>query len=235
MFQDGVNNPRYRLASNYFLDEDDEDQKKTTPDELPSDFVTIMKRYLSESQRFKNTSLAEFQDRLLTEYASLAEYVQNRGLLTVDGNFSSDKLGKLFSKINLNSEYLKGIVPGYNKMNVELNLRASLDFDDDSSSLSSKDLDRQILAFSGGLNWIIAKNRRSESIVELKGAITYNNIFKGVYAGENTNKLIAEGTFRVRVTNDLWIPFDIKYDPEEGNLFGFISVRSNFDWLKSKR
>jgi hypothetical protein len=110
-----------------------------------------------------------------------------------------------------------------------------LDFDDDSSSLSSKDLDRQILAFSGGLNWIIAKNRRSESIVELKGAITYNNIFKGVYAGENTNKLIAEGTFRVRVTNDLWIPFDIKYDPEEGNLFGFISVRSNFDWLKSKR
>jgi hypothetical protein len=235
MFQDGVNNPRYRLASNYFLDEDDEDQKKTTPEELPSDFVTIMKRYLSESQRFKNTSLAEFQDRLLTEYASLAEYVQNRGLLTVDGNFSSDKLGKLFSKINLNSEYLKGIVPGYNKMNVELNLRASLDFDDDSSSLSSKDLDRQILAFSGGLNWIIAKNRRSESIVELKGAITYNNIFKGVYAGENTNKLIAEGTFRVRVTNDLWIPFDIKYDPEEGNLFGFISVRSNFDWLKSKR
>lgn len=235
LFPDGVNNPKYQLASAYFSDEDDEDRPRTKPEDLPSDFVIIMNRYMGESQRFKSSTLAEFQERLAIEYTSLAEYVQNRGLWTVDGNFSSDKEGKFFSRINLNSEYLKGMVPGYKKMNIELNLRASLDFDDDSVSVFAKDLDRQIFAFSGGVNWIIAKNRRSEPIVELKGALTYNNVFKGAYTGENSNKLIAEGTFRIRLTNDLWLPFDIKYDPDEGNVFGFISVRSNFDWLRTKR
>jgi hypothetical protein len=232
MFPDGVNNPKYRLASAYFLDEDEE---RTKPEDLPSDFLVIVKRYLNESQRFKNTTLAEFQDRLAVEYNTLAEYVQNRGLWTIDGSFSSDKEGKFFSRINLNSEYLKGIVPGHKKMNLELNLRASLDFDDDSTTVLNKDMDRQIFAFSGGVNWIIAKNRRSEPVIEIKGALSYNNILKGKYREENSNKVIAEGTFRIRITNDLWLPLDIKYDPDEGNVFGFISVRSNFDWLKSRR
>jgi len=33
---------------------------------------------------------------------------------------------------------------------------------------------------------------------------------------------------RIRIFNDIWVPFEVKYDPRNGNLFGFINVRANF-------
>lgn len=230
----GVTDPKYKLAKNFFLDvEEDEDGNKRTPlSELPEDFQIILQDNLAKSRSFRLSSFENFRDTLAGEYAALAEYVENRALWTVDGNFAHDRNAK-FSSINFNSEFLKGLLKNSSKSNLELNLRTSLNFDDDTATHFATDLLRQTFSFSGGFNWIVTKNRRSQSVVELKGAISYNNIFKGAYTGEDRNKLIAEGTFRIRISNDFWIPFDIKFEPGTGNVFGFLSIRSNFDWLKS--
>jgi hypothetical protein len=230
----GVADPKYKLAKNFFLDvEEDEDGNKRTPlSQLPKDFQIILQDNLDKSRSFHFSSFENFRDTLAGEYAAMAQYVENRSLWTVDGNFAHDRNAK-FSRVNFNSEFLKGILKNSSRSNLELNLRASFDFDDDTATAFSTELTRRTFAFAAGLNWIVTKNRRSQSIVELKGALSYNNIFGGRYLGEDRNKLIAEGTFRIRISNDFWIPFDIKYDPGSGNVFGFLSVRSNFDWLKS--
>ena len=232
----GVSDPKYKLARNFFLDieEDEDGNKRTTLSELPNDFQIILQDNMDKSQSFRLSTFENFRDTLAGEYAALAQYVENRTLWTVDGNFAHDRNAK-FSKINFNSEFLKGILKNSSKSNLELNLRTSLDFDDDTTTALTVDLHRQIFSFAGGVNWIITKNRRSQSVVELKGVFSYNNIFKGKYPGEDQNKLIAEGTFRIRISNDFWIPFDIKYEPQTGNVFGFLSIRSNFDWLKTPR
>lgn len=232
----GVTDPKYKLARNFFLDvEEDEDGNKRTPlSQVPDDFQRILQNNLNQSNSFRFSSFENFRDTLAGEYAALARYVENRPLWTVDANFAHDR-NATFSKVNFNSEFLKGLFKNSRKSNLELNLRASLDFDDDTTSGKPTDLNRQILSFAGGFNWIVTKNRRSQSMVELKGALSYNNIFKGIYQGEERSKFLAEGTFRIRISNDFWIPFDIRYDPESGDVFGFLSVRSNFDWLKAMR
>jgi len=235
LFTDGVLNPNYLLAQNFFLEQDDSPFVRTPVKKLPEDFKVMLTNLLKKSKRFEITSLEEFRDRLTVEYTTLAQQVEKRGLWTVDGNFSTNTKDKLFSKMNFNSEYLKGIVKTNKKMGVELNLKASLEFDDDTSTILTKDLDRQVFSFSGGFNWIICKNKRSQSIIEFKGALSYNNILKGRYQGEEWDNFTGEGTLRIRVTNDIWIPVDIKYDPLNGKVFGFLSVRSNFDWLKTKK
>jgi hypothetical protein len=232
----GVTDPKYKLARNFFLDvEEDEDGNKRTPlAQVPSDFQIILQNKLNQSNSFRFSSFENFRDTLAGEYADLARYVENRSLWTIDANFAHDRNAS-FSKVNFNSEFLKGLFPNSRRSNLELNLRASLNFDDDSTTRVSTDLHRQIFSFAGGFNWIVTKNRRNQSVVELKGAISYYNIFKGGYIGEERNKLLAEGTFRIRISNDFWIPFDIQYDPDSGNVFGFLSVRSNFDWLRALR
>jgi hypothetical protein len=49
-----------------------------------------------------------------------------------------------------------------------------------------------------------------------------------LYANEDRDRLFFNGTIRVRIMNDIWVPLEIKYDPKHGNLFGFINVRANF-------
>lgn len=232
----GVTDPKYKLARNFFLDveEDEDGNKRTALAQVPDDFKIILQNQLNQSNSFRFSSFENFRDTLSGEYAALAQYVENRSLWTIDANFAHNR-NAAFSKVNFNSEFLKGLFKNSQRSNLELNLRASLNFDDDTTTSLATDLHRQVFSFAGGFNWIVTKNRRSQSIVELKGAISYNNIFKGNYAGEDRNRLLAEGTFRIRISNDFWIPFDIQYDPESGNVFGFLSVRSNFDWLKAVR
>lgn len=234
-FPDGVVNAKYKLAKNFFLDveEDEDGNKRTKPADLPQDFKAILQKHLNNSNSFRLSSFENFRDTLAGEYAALARYVENRALWTIEASGAHDRNG-MFSNAGFSSEYLKGLMPGNEKMNLELNLKASFHFDDDTSSKTALGLHRQFLAFSGGFNWIITRNRKSQSIVELKGAIVYNHITSGLYAGEERQKFTAEGTFRIRISNDIWVPLDIKYDPTHGNVFGFLSIRSNFDWLKSR-
>lgn len=231
-FTDGVRNPLFQRAINFFLDEDE--PGRTSVANLPDDFKALLKK-LTDKSIFRGVGVDSFRNHLANEYSRLSQYVENRGLWTAEANFTSLNNGNLFSGINLSSEYLKGLLNKNARSNLELNLKASLDFSDDSTSLSANDLHRQVFSFAGGFNWVIVKNRNNKSVLELKGAVAYNNILKTRYTDEEWSKFTGEGVLRFRLTNDIWIPVEIKYDPKNGNVFGFISVKSNFNWLKGKQ
>lgn len=218
----------YKKAVSFFLDEDEE---RTDLKDLPPRFLEILGK-VKKGTIFDKFTAEQFRDYLNDQYKSLAQYVENRALWTVESSFASTNNGNLFSGVNVSSVFLKGLIPENKKTNIELNLKASMDFSDDTISLNVNDLNRQVFNFSGGLNWIILRNSKSKSIIEFKAAVAYNYIFKGVYLNENKSKFTGDGTLRFRITDQIWIPVNIMYDPGNGNVFGFISVRSNFDWLK---
>lgn len=228
------NNKNYKLAVNFFVPDDESGEKETAEKDLPGDFKKILRTEMSFHKKFSFSTLDSFRKFLPNEYKNTALYVENRGLWTVESNFSSLADGRLFSGINFSSEYLKGMLKNNSKMNLELDIKGSFDLADDTTTTTDLDLNRKILKLESGFNWIIAKNKNLKSIVELKGSIAYNNILSGAYTDEEKSKFTAEGTLRFRITDDLWIPLDIKYDPGNGKIFGFITAKFNFDWLKGK-
>lgn len=228
-----INDSRYLAALNFFATEDG--KKLTAEKDLPEEFRKILRAKIPANAQYKNLTLEAFRDYLSNQYKRLALYVENRGLWTVEGNFSSLADGKLFSGISITSEYLKGMLKQNSKMNLELNLKGKLDFSDDTSTKLTTAPDRQVFRFAGGFNWIIAKNSNLKPVIELKGNITYNTVLRGRYINEQQNMLTANGTLRFRITDDFWIPFDIQYDPENGKVFGLLSVKFNFSGMTNAK
>jgi len=228
-FPDGVRNPKYLLARNFFADKNDEEIERTSWSNLPEDFKKMFRAALASSRTFRLTTPQAFRDTLAVEYSALARYVENRSLWTVSADVKNERRGR-FSALGLQSQFLKGMLKENSRMNLELDLQGAINFDQDTSK-NSRQLKRQLCSFAGGCNWIILKNRRSQSLLELRAAVLWNKIIRGRYAAEKSSQFTGEGTIRLRLANDWWIPVDIRYDPVSGNLFGFLSVRTNFDWL----
>ncbi len=228
----GIDDKKYIAVLDFFATKTG--KGLTTDVALPEEFKKILQNEIKGLKDLRFPTLASFRDHFANQYKSIARYVENRGLLTVKSNFSSLADGKLFSGISLGSEYLKGMLKKNSRMNLELNINTTLDFLDDTASKTSLDLNRQLFKITAGFNWIIAKNKNYKPLVELKGNLAYNNILNSAYPGEQKTRLTAEGTLRFRITNDIWLPIDITYDPENGKVFGFLSAKFNFDWLKGK-
>jgi hypothetical protein len=228
----GIDDKNYIAVLNFFATGDG---KGLTPEEaLPVEFKKILQNEIKGLKDPGFPTLVSFRDHFANQYKSIARYVENRGLLTVKSNFSSLADGKFFSRISLGSEYLKGMLKKNSRMNLELNIIATLDFLDDTATRTHPDLNRQLFKMTGGFNWIIAKTKNYKSLVELKGNLAYNHILNSAYPGEEKTRFTAEGTLRFRITNDIWLPVEISYDPGNGKVFGLFSVKFNFDWLKGK-
>ena len=115
-------------------------------------------------------------------------------------------------------------------MGLELDLKADLGIYD--TTAMGQSLHRNVFSASAGINWIIYKDKQiQKSYIEFKPSLSYNNILAGVLAGETSKKLTGDGVLRFRVTDSVWIPVDIKYDPQSGKVFGFLNITTNFDGL----
>jgi hypothetical protein len=116
------------------------------------------------------------------------------------------------------------------KNDLELNIRSQLQLADDTLHVK-RDLKRAVFSFEPGINWAFKTKYTRKSYLELKFSGGYFYNFSQLYAGEERNRLFFNGTIRLRVMNDIWVPVEFKYDPKNGNLFGFINVRANFKAL----
>ncbi len=138
-----------------------------------------------------------------------------------------------FSNVALTTEINKGIYKskaGVN--NLELNFKTGLNFLTDTLQ-GNKNLKRLILNSEAGINWVIRDAQNEKSYFEIKLAAAYRHNFNNLYNTEERSTFTMNGTARVRIYNDIWIPFDIKWDPNNGNVFGKISVKSNFIGIAS--
>ncbi|WP_462254451.1 hypothetical protein [Ferruginibacter sp.] len=160
-------------------------------------------------------------------FDSLKKLFQNKLLWTVGINDTTYKDQFLFSNISISSQLLKGVLNPLRNNNIELDIKTNFNFIDDTVK-AGRDLKRSVFSFEPGFNWVLKSKYNQQSLVEFKFSGSYNHVFSGIYKNEKNDRLTFNGTVRVRVFNDIWIPLEIKYDPDRGNVFGFINIKANF-------
>ena len=163
-------------------------------------------------------------------YTKLRNRIKNDLLWTVSVSDTTYKDQFFFSNILLKTELLQGIDKYKPGSNWEFNIQAAINLIDDTLS-KGRDLKRMILNFEPGINWVVRNKNNEQSFLEFKFSGSYNHNFATLYAKEKRDSLTFNGTLRVRIINDIWIPLEIKYDPKSGNVFGFLNVRANFTSL----
>ena len=170
------------------------------------------------------------QKSLDENFTALKKTIKYAPLWTVSLTDTATKNQLLFSNITLATQYSKGVFKLRTGSNLELDIRASVKFSEDSSQ-KSRNLQRDILIVEPGINWVVRNKSNDHSQLEFKLGGSYIHNFNRLYTDEKRDQLMFSGIFRVRLINDIWIPLEFKYDPSNGNVFGFLSVKANFTGL----
>jgi hypothetical protein len=179
-------------------------------------------------KRNRNFNLAQTTDSL---YNDMRANFHRNPLLTVGFTDTTYKDQFVFTNMVFYSEFLKGI-NNYNatKNDLELNILTKLQLVDDTLK-AGRDLKRAMFSFEPGINVAFKTRQAKKSYLEIKFSGSYYHNFSTLYASEDRDRIMANATVRIRILNDIWVPFEIKYDPKNGNLLGFINVRANFKAL----
>lgn len=161
-------------------------------------------------------------------FSDLKKELQNALLWTVSIADTTYKDQFFFSNILLKTELLKGMGRYRQGANWELNLQAGINFVDDTLR-KGRDLRRSLFRFEPGVNLVFRNKTADQSFFEVRFSGSYGHNFGSLYAGERRDSLGVNATLRVRLIGDVWIPLEIKYDPQSGNVFGWLNVRFNFN------
>jgi hypothetical protein len=176
----------------------------------------------------KDFSLSKTADSI---YQDMKTNFNQNLLWTVGVTDTTYKNQFVFSNIVFNTELVKGLNPFTKAKNdLELNIRSQLQLVDD-TLLVGRDLKRALFNFEPAINIVFKTKTTKKSYFEFKFSGAWYHNFSTLYANETRDRLFMNATIRIRILNDIWVPFEIKYDPKNGNLLGFINVRANFKAL----
>lgn len=162
------------------------------------------------------------------QYDTLKNSIKKEALWTIGISDTTYKDQFLFSNIALVSEFSKGVFktrPGAN--NLELNIKAACNFVKDSLQ-DNRNLQRILFYFEPGINWVIRDKQNEVSYLECRFSSSYRHNFTSLYPGEERDVFSLNGTIRVRIFDDVWVPLEIKWDPKNGNVLGLLNVKANF-------
>jgi hypothetical protein len=211
-------------------------QENTPLNKLDNDFQKIVKDIIAHKSLKQIDSLIladpsiSFKEVNTKILDTLKNSIKKNWLWTIGINDTTYKDKFEVSNVAIVSEVSKGVFnpkPGAN--NFELNIKAGYNFSNDTLQ-KDRNLKRRIFSFEPGLNWVI-RDKEDRSFFELKLSGSYYHNFSSLYKDEERNKITLNGTERIRVYEDIWIPLEIKYDPKNGNVFGFLNVKANFTGL----
>jgi hypothetical protein len=161
-------------------------------------------------------------------YQDMKMNFNKNALWTVGVTDTTLKNQFVFTNVVFQTEFLKSVNKySKTKNDLELNIRSQLQLADDTLK-AGRDLRRAVFNFEPGINWVLNTRSTRKSYFELKFSGGYYHIFNGIYANEDKDQFWLNGTVRIRIFSDIWVPFEVKYDPKNGNLFGYINVRANF-------
>ncbi|WP_205511613.1 hypothetical protein [Longitalea arenae] len=161
-------------------------------------------------------------------YQDLKANFNKNALLTIGVTDTTYRDQFVFSNVVFQAEFLKGVNKYAKSRNdLEFNARAALQLVDDTLN-AGRDLKRALFSIEPAFNLVFKTRTTQKSYLELKFSTAYYRNVSTLYVGEERDRFFLNGTIRVRIMNDIWVPFEIKYDPKNGNLFGFLNVRANF-------
>ncbi|MBC7850406.1 MAG: hypothetical protein H7Y31_11760 [Chitinophagaceae bacterium] len=171
------------------------------------------------------------KDLVSNGYNEVKNAFKNRLLWTIGVTDTTYEDQFMFSNVVVSTQLLKGISNPASHHNVEFDVKGMYNILDDTLRLG-RDLRRSLLNFEGGLNYVWRSMKTDLSFFEFKLSAAYSRIFNGIYEDERKEIFTLNGTLRVRVFDDIWVPVVMKYDPKTGNVFGFLNVKANFTALK---
>ncbi len=219
---------RFREQGNKLLNDE-----SYTYDKLDDDIKQRVLKILTDSnltrivKLIKNNSTANIAKSCRDGYNEVKKSFQSKPLLLLSITDTTAKDEFLFSNITLKAEYLKGFGMSKPGANWELNIPATVNFVDD-ISLTGRDLKRSVFRIEPGINLVIRNSDAAHSFLEMKFSSEYTHIFSQLYPNEKKDSFTFNGIFRIKIINDIWIPLRFKYDPQNGNVLGFLSVKYNF-------
>ncbi len=180
---------------------------------------------------FSNHADSSFKQIDAEKFKALKNSIKNNLLWTIGISDSTYKDKFQFSNVAIISELSRGIFdPGPGDNNLEVNVKAAYTFSNDTTR-TGRNLKRELLTAESGINWIIRDRTTERPFCEIKFSGSYYHNFGRLYSNERRDSLTINGTLRVRILEDIWIPLEIKYDPKSGNVFGFLNIKANFTGL----
>ncbi len=185
---------------------------------------------LSNVQKDSTYNIRKDADK---RYAALKKNFNNRFLWTAGVSDTTYKDQFMFSNVVFTTEAVQGLLNSDHQANVEYNVKAAYQLVDDTLK-AGRDLKRGILNVEGGFNFILNAKDTDRSFLEFKLAGSYYYKSGSLYTDEKRDMLTINGTLRIRVFSEVWIPLEIKYEPKKGNWFGLLNVRVNFQALGKK-
>ncbi len=205
--------------------------------ELDQEFQNILTQVVEENKLyqianiFENKGDSSFKDIDIQKFEYLKNSIKNNLLWTIGLSDTTYNDKFQFSNIVIFSELSKGLFsPEQGDNNLEINAKIAYNFSNDTIE-KNRNLNREILTLEAGLNWVIRDKKTDKSFFEVKLSTSYYHNFTNLYINESRDIFTLNITPRLRIYEDIWIPVELKYNPANSNLFGFLNVKANFTGL----
>lgn len=147
--------------------------------------------------------------------------------LSVNSTFKNDQ--QAFNNGDAQFVYLQGIKT--KKSITELDIRLSGNIRDTVIVSKERRADAQL---SAGINFSLFQGNSQKSFFEFKPYLEYKSVLTRLIGSEKKNLFSANADLRLRLTDNLWLPFTIKYDFNKKNFLGFLNIAFNFNAFKNK-
>ncbi len=198
------------------------------------DYLTKAKFTLTEDDKKSIDSAVTQYNGAKNLFNRFITAIQKGSLLTFQGGTTIKN--NAVNGINAKVEYLVGLGSGVGKdpnKPWDFDTYASANIQKDSVTMS-KTLDRQVYSAYVGVNKVLAytsqqgnKGVATQSLFEAKGSTGFDYIPTGRYPTESTWTYNLDVIFSVRLANNLYLPFEIKYAPAKSSILGLLKLQFN--------
>ena len=199
---------------------------------LRSDSIQRRMGELNMTLDASDVTASNFNNVLEDTWKNEIEKVSRRSLLTfaVDWTHSEKTVNALSGEL----KYLVGLNPNRPEETPwNLELSSTFSFDNDTIMEENSIDERQIFMIAGNLGKVLLQDKEDNSLLELKAGVSYENILEGVRDDEEESVFNLNLSLTPKISEDLYLPIELKYDPDEGNVLGFLKLEWNFNANKN--
>lgn len=207
------------------------DIKKKVQDAVASSQFVLSKDFPPEFRPFLKPYTDKGYDENLKRATSLFNdklaALRAKPLLTLSANSTFKNDQQAFNNGEVQIVYLQGIKS--KSTSTELDIRSSINVKD---TIVVTTMRRSVFKASAGINFSLFQGNAHKSIIEFKPYLEYQSILSTTINNEKKDLFTANADLRIRITDNLWIPFTLKYDVKKGNFLGFLNVALNMNAFK---
>lgn len=163
------------------------------------------------------------KDPFRIAFNEIAERYSRKLLWTISPAFEYDRENNQPNYL-VTTKLTKGISGSVERKPWELEVYASFRISKDTVRID-RNYDNQIGLISLGVNKILLENEKQEPKMEFKFFTQLEHQFGN--NEEFNNIFTLNSTLRINLFKSVWLPITVKYNPDNGNLFGFFSIAAN--------